>query len=139
METTEFFQQTCGIRQASILSPLFFVSFFNELVARLKNTGVGLDLGRDERLSCLMIMDDAVLLASSEDDMRILLLVAERFAEQWRVSFHVVSEAGQEPKTAVMVFPPRVRRSPTLLCLSPNGRSQWLANTVTRVSTFQQI
>eukprot|EP00732_Lithocolla_globosa_P001293 Lithocolla_globosa_v1_NODE_618_length_3583_cov_3.898810.p2 type:complete len:433 gc:universal NODE_618_length_3583_cov_3.898810:1533-2831(+) len=117
-ETTDFFRQLCGTRQGSVLSPLFFVLFMNELVTMVKDEGVGLDID-GELLSSLLIMDDVVLLTNNCDDMRKLLGVVSDFAAKWHVRFHVADDGG-DVKTAALFFtgshPPSPPAPPLQLC-----------------------
>ena len=67
-----------GLRQGCTLSPLLFMIVMEELTQRIKNTGVGIKIGK-EILNILLFADDVVLLTESWEDMQKLLEEVGKF------------------------------------------------------------
>ena len=78
-----------GLRQGSCtLSPLLFMIVMEELTQRIKNTGVGLKLGK-EILNILLFADDVVLLTESWEDMQKLLEEVGKLSEDMEMKFGI--------------------------------------------------
>ena len=43
---SDFFQATNGVKQGSIISPILFTVYVDELIARLQASGLGCNIGR---------------------------------------------------------------------------------------------
>jgi len=69
---TDWFEAKCGLRQGCILSPLLFNLYLNDLAVYLKSTGIGIVCGADT-ICMLMYADDLVILASTEQELQLLL------------------------------------------------------------------
>eukprot|EP00732_Lithocolla_globosa_P001864 Lithocolla_globosa_v1_NODE_1052_length_2913_cov_5.370889.p1 type:complete len:656 gc:universal NODE_1052_length_2913_cov_5.370889:704-2671(+) len=77
-----------GTAQGSVLSPLFFNLFINDLIEELNKTNVGLSFpDRQTKLTCGLLADDIALLAKTPEDLQRLLSAAERYAETWHFRF----------------------------------------------------
>ena len=64
----------CGLKQGCSLSTLLFNLFINDLVVLINSTNKGFDID-GESVATLLYADDLVLLATSEQDLQILLNV----------------------------------------------------------------
>jgi hypothetical protein len=64
---TDWFENTCGLRQGCSLSPLLFNLFLNDLVTKIKATGKGVSID-NEIVSVLLYADDFVIIAENEND-----------------------------------------------------------------------
>ena len=59
-----FFQATNGVKQGSIISPILFTVYVDELIARLQASGLGCNIGRSY-IGVLGYADDLTLLSPS--------------------------------------------------------------------------
>ena len=69
---TEWFEVRCGIKQGCALSSILFNLYINDLLQRLNELNVGIDI-EGQKLSVLAYADDVVLLAETESDLQVLL------------------------------------------------------------------
>jgi len=96
------FSSASGLRQGSVLSPLLYVLFVNDLITHLKALNIGVRI-TDEFLAALFFADDMVLIAESRADLLKLLAAASRFAFQWKFEFSA-------SKSHIVVFGPSAIR-----------------------------
>ena len=100
-----------GLREGSVLSPVLYSVFINNLIAELEtrvpHTGVVLEPGL--RIQALLYADDVVLVAESQQHLQQMLNVAERHADKMQYQFSVpkrnargqITESG---KSQVVIF-----------------------------------
>ena len=69
---TEWFEVKCGLKQGCALSSILFNLYINDLLQRLNELNVGIDI-EGQKLSVLAYADDVVLLAETESDLQVLL------------------------------------------------------------------
>ena len=100
-----------GVRQGCPLSPTLFDCFIDELVRRLNEAGVGIDLAmRVGKLCSLLYADDVVLMAESVSDLQKMLDVVEKFSGDWRMDLNL-----KKGKTEVMVVGAKKAAAPPVL------------------------
>ena len=66
---TNYFRVDQDVKQGCPLSPTLFIIFNNDLVLKLRNSELGLNIGRDV-LCSLLYADDVALCAESENDLQ---------------------------------------------------------------------
>lgn len=112
---TPSFPVRIGTRQGSVLSPIFFAIFINDLGRRLARTGKGVRIrGADSPLSCLLYGDDVVLLAESPEDLQHMLNIASAFATAHQLRFAVAADpASKDSKCKAMALGPLHHRTPS--------------------------
>ena len=76
-----------SVRQGAILSPLLFSIYKDELVSRLKNSGIGCWIS-NMYYGALSYADDVVLLCPSLRGLQSMLHICSRFGEEFHMSFN---------------------------------------------------
>ena len=87
------FHVTNGVKQGGVLSPLLFIVYFDELITRLKNSGIGCNIG-DKYIGALCYADDRTLLSPSVNGLSKLIRICEQFAADYRVEFNPKKTVG---------------------------------------------
>ena len=85
---TKFVKLNAGTRQGGKSSPLLFNIFVDDIVERLDETELGIQVGIF-LIVCLLYADDIVLFARSPEELVRLFSVVERWASRWRLEFNV--------------------------------------------------
>jgi hypothetical protein len=84
---SEPFSTSIGLAQGAVLSPLLYAIFINGLAEVLKSRGLGIDAwGRTVPL--LLYADDIVLLASTPQELQVMLDVTSAYARSWQFRFN---------------------------------------------------
>eukprot|EP00732_Lithocolla_globosa_P001879 Lithocolla_globosa_v1_NODE_1063_length_2901_cov_6.565355.p2 type:complete len:483 gc:universal NODE_1063_length_2901_cov_6.565355:1501-53(-) len=86
-ELTDPFNPPTGTAQGSLLSPLFYLLFINDLITDIKKDPSRAKVG-DHKLSCLLLADDIVLLAPSVTDLRHLFTIVDNFASKSHITLN---------------------------------------------------
>jgi hypothetical protein len=83
---TDWFTSDLGTRQGAVLSPYLFSLLISPLARVLRNAGLGVSLGLDSQIACLLYADDLVLIADSEEALQKMMLETTNFLKKWRFS-----------------------------------------------------
>jgi len=103
----------CGTKQGGILSPDFFSIYINDLVALLRNTGVGCHISKTF-LACLLFSDDMALIAPTRSSLQTLLNICSEYCSTYCLTFNV-------KKTKVLVFGPLSKNISIIAPIYVNG------------------
>ena len=93
---SEMFSVSNGVRQGGILSPIFFAIYIDELLFRLKRSGVGCHMG-NHFVGSLGFADDITLLCPTLHGLKIMINICEQFAKEYDLLFN-------GKKSMLMVF-----------------------------------
>jgi hypothetical protein len=85
-ELTDWYTSDLGTRQGAVLSPFLFSLLISPLAKALREQGLGIQMGPDCLIGCLLYADDLVLIADSEAEMKRMMLNASAFLRKWRFS-----------------------------------------------------
>ncbi|XP_061719310.1 uncharacterized protein LOC133526635 [Cydia pomonella] len=94
--TSNSYRLECGVRQGGLTSPDLFNLYVNDLMGRLRGTGVGCHVG-DVCINSLSYADDMVLLSPSIKGLRKLVSVCENYVNSHGLIYNVA-------KTELMIF-----------------------------------
>jgi hypothetical protein len=85
---SDWFTTNCGVPQGSILSPILFDIFVDDIIKHVNATSLGVLLG-DRRVCCLLYADDIVLISNSPTDLQRMLNACQKFADLARFKFNI--------------------------------------------------
>ena len=81
------FTASNGVKQGSILSPILFSVYMDELFERLEKSGVGCHMG-NHYTGSLGYADDLTLLAPTLSGLQVLIKICERYADEFDIKFN---------------------------------------------------
>ena len=102
---------TNGVKQGSILSPILFTLYMDEMFLKLKKSGLGCHIG-DTHMGSLGYADDDILLSPTLFAMKKMLKICDDFGIKYNVMFNA-------DKYQFLHFP--INKSQTIQGISHNG------------------
>lgn len=88
-EYDQYFTCVNGVRQGGVISPLMFTVYVDELISKLKSSGIGCHIGHIY-LGCLGYADDLKLLCPGLKGLQKMLKICEDFGEKFSVKFNAL-------------------------------------------------
>ena len=85
---SDWFGSKVGVRQGDTLSPLLFNIFINGIVDKVKESGLGVKIGR-ETMSVLLFADDMVLVGNNEVELGNLVNKVKQYCDKWQLEVNV--------------------------------------------------
>ena len=85
---SEYFHVTTGTNQSGVLSPNLFILYMNDLIRRLRDSGLGCHL-LSFFMACLMYADDLCLIAPTRGAMQKLISICVEYCDEFCLSFNV--------------------------------------------------
>ena len=95
------FDTTLGVVQGSVLSPILYGVFINDLVEELDDSKLGTTY-QQHHIPCLLYCDDIILTANDQASIIALLKICERHSKKWNYAFNptkcnIITNNVQEP------------------------------------------
>ena len=90
---SDFFQATNGVKQGSIISPILFTVYVDELIAMLQASGLGCNIGRSF-IGVLGYADDLTLLSPSVNALSKMVGICEEYAKEYDIVFNCKKTVG---------------------------------------------
>ena len=90
---SDFFQATNGVKQCSIISPILFTVYVDELIARLQASGLGCNIGRSY-IGVLGYADHLTLLSPSVNALSKMVGICEEYAKEYEIVFNCKKTVG---------------------------------------------
>ena len=84
--STGWVENNVGVKQGCTMSTTLFNMYFEELVVRIRKSGIGVKIG-NSKLGCLAYADDLVLMTESKQEMEELLRIATKFGRDFKLNF----------------------------------------------------
>ena len=85
--TSPYFDVSNGIRQGSVISPVLFCTYLDELLLDLEKHKMGCHVG-NKFFGCMAYADDIVLLSPSVSGLRLMLGVCEKYCSRYLLQFN---------------------------------------------------
>ncbi len=106
---SHIFRTANGVVQGSVVAPLLYGVFINDLVSDLVASGIGAHYLTVERIAALFYCDDILLLTHAIPELKLLLAVCENHSKKWRYQFnpdkcHVFSFNSPEPTAFALTY-----------------------------------
>ena len=76
-----------GVRQGGILSPLLYLVYIDGLIKKLRDRGLGLHTG-SIYTGIIVLADDVALLASTAEELNLMLDVVHVYSTEWRYAIN---------------------------------------------------
>ena len=92
---SDFFQTANGVKQGSIISPILFTVYVDELIARLQASGLGCNIGRSY-IGVLGYADDLTLLSPSVTALSKMVGICEEYAKEYDIVFNCKKTVGTQ-------------------------------------------
>ena len=90
---SDFFQATYGVKQGSVISPILFIVYVDELIVRLQASGLGCNIGRSY-IGVLGYTDDLTLLSPSVNALSKMVSICEEYAKEYDIVFNCKKNVG---------------------------------------------
>ncbi len=104
---SHIFQTTNGVVQGSVVAPMLYGIFINDLITDLVNSNIGATYLTVPQIAALFYCDDILLLTHQIPELKTLLSICEPHSNKWRYQFnpdkcHVFSFNCPEPAALVL-------------------------------------
>ena len=84
---SDTFETANGIKKGSVVSPILFIIYMDELLNRLRNSGIGFHIG-DKYYGGICYADDLDLLCPTANVLQKMVWICECFGQEYGVSYN---------------------------------------------------
>ena len=84
---TDWFPSNIGLKQECLLSPILFSILIDDLAKEIKYLNIGVEIG-DTLLSILLYADDIAILASTPEELQLMLDTIYVWLKNWRLTLN---------------------------------------------------
>ena len=77
-----------GVKQGGVLSPILFITYFNDLFKRLRHSQLGCHIG-NMYVGALGYADDLTLLSPTLSGLKSMLQIVDSFGDEYDIMFNV--------------------------------------------------
>ncbi len=81
------FEPIKGVKQGGVLSPILFSIYMDELLLRLKKSGIGCHIG-NVFVAALAYADDVTLICPTLESLKMIIKICEDYASEYNVAFN---------------------------------------------------
>ncbi len=81
------FSAVNGVRQGGVLSPILFTIYFDEMLSRLRENGIGCKIGT-HYVGAVAYADDVTLMCPSRKGLQQMINICEKFGQEYCVNFN---------------------------------------------------
>ena len=85
---SEYFDVSSGTKQGGVISPRIFTIYMDDLISRLRKSGIGCHY-INLFIACILYADDLCIMAPSRGAMQKLLNICEEYCKEFCLSFNV--------------------------------------------------
>ena len=97
-----------SIRQGGVLSVIMYATLMDEIGKEIKKHNLGIQLPQtDEKLGCLLWMDDVALIANTQQQMQDMLNITQEISNRYRIKF------GEEKTKTITIKGRKGKATPT--------------------------
>ena len=86
-ELSDYFKATNGVRQGGVISPILFTLYVDEMINKLKSSGIGCTIG-NHYAGCLMYADDVTLICPSVTGLQEMVDICLNFGMKNSIMFN---------------------------------------------------
>ena len=76
-----------NIRQGGVLSVIMYATMMDEIAKEIQKRNLGIDMGTDQKLGCLLWMDDVALISQNKEELQEMLNITEEIGTKYRIKF----------------------------------------------------
>ena len=76
-----------NIKQGGVLSVLMYATLMDEIAKEIKTRNIGIEIDDEEKIGCLLWMDDVALISKNKEDMQKMLDITDEIAKKYRIKF----------------------------------------------------
>ena len=76
-----------NIRQGGVLSVIMYAILMDEIAKRIKEKNIGIEIEKDNKIGCLLWMDDVVLISEKPEELQEMLNITNEIGTKYRIKF----------------------------------------------------